>query len=118
MRVSGIVVKGDGDGTKLGYPTANLDTTISLPSGVYPAWTTYLGERLPSVVCVGVVGRDGTLKNEVHLIDFSGDLYGKRLDVEVIEDKISSLESISDVEALRSKIAQDIKKASYVLRHH
>ncbi|MGE0454208.1 MAG: bifunctional riboflavin kinase/FAD synthetase [Vicinamibacteria bacterium] len=82
--VDGRVVRGDGRGRQLGFPTANLDVlNQALPGpGVYAAWC-----RLPDGRMHGAaanVGRrptfgGGDLTVEAHLLDHAGDLYDRTL---------------------------------------
>jgi len=109
MNFSGFVVHGDGEGTGLGFPTANLDVLLDLDPGVYAVWVVVAGERLPGVICSGALGGGGAYKCEVHLLDFVGDLYGQKLEVEVVGGRLSEIRHISDREALRKKIEQDIR---------
>lgn len=82
--VEGIVVRGDGRGRELGFPTANLDVPEGLlvpPDGVYAG-----GARgLRAAVSIGTNPHfDGVERRvEAHLLDFDGDLYGERLVVEI-----------------------------------
>ncbi|MGD1886084.1 MAG: bifunctional riboflavin kinase/FAD synthetase [Cohaesibacteraceae bacterium] len=83
--VHGIVEHGEKRGRQLGYPTANiaLDASSALAHGIY-ATTIKVGETVyPSV---SNYGRRPTFGNkppllEVHLFDFSGDLYGQEVEV-------------------------------------
>ena len=82
--VEGIVVRGDGRGRGLGFPTANLDVPEGLlvpPDGVYAGSTA--GRR--AAVSIGTNPHfDGVERRvEAHLLDFDGDLYGQRLVVEI-----------------------------------
>jgi riboflavin kinase / FMN adenylyltransferase len=82
--VEGIVVRGDGRGRELGFPTANLDVPEDLlipPDGVYAGAA--LDRR--AAVSIGTNPHfDGVERRfEAHLLDFDGDLYGQRLVVEV-----------------------------------
>ncbi|WP_460038816.1 bifunctional riboflavin kinase/FAD synthetase [Thermaerobacter litoralis] len=84
--VAGRVVRGEGRGAGLGFPTANLDLPpgLALPApGVYAVWV-----RTPQGLFPGVanLGRrptfgGGALRLEVHLLDGGGDLYGQTLRV-------------------------------------
>jgi riboflavin kinase / FMN adenylyltransferase len=82
--VEGIVVRGDGRGRELGFPTANLDVPDDLlvpPDGVYAGWA---GRRRAAVSIGTNPHFDGLERRvEAHLLDFDGDLYGDRLVVEV-----------------------------------
>lgn len=82
--VEGIVVRGDGRGRELGFPTANLDVPEGLlvpPDGVYAGWT----RDRRAAVSIGTNPHfEGTeLRVEAHLLDFDGDLYDERLVVEL-----------------------------------
>ena len=107
MKISGIVVKGKGEGALLGFPTANIktDQPCSLADGVYLAETVYRGKQYRSLAVFGFF-KDF----EVWLRDFSGDLYGQRLTIE-IGQQISQVTTIVGQEDLIKKIKDDIKKA-------
>lgn len=82
--VEGIVVRGDGRGRALGFPTANLDVPEGLlvpPDGVYAGWA----RDRRAAVSIGTNPHfDGVERRvEAHLLDFDGDLYGERLVVEL-----------------------------------
>jgi riboflavin kinase/FMN adenylyltransferase len=82
--VEGIVVRGEGRGRGLGFPTANLDVPEELlvpPDGVYAGWG---GDRR-AAVSIGTNPHFGGVERrvEAHLLDFDDDLYGERLVVEI-----------------------------------
>jgi riboflavin kinase/FMN adenylyltransferase len=87
--MEGIVVRGERTGRELGFPTANVrlgDPDKMLPAeGVYAAWGRMGAERLPGLLHLGprptFPGFEPTV--ELHLLDWSGDLYGRRLRVEL-----------------------------------
>lgn len=86
-RLSGRVVRGDQRGRALGAPTANIALRgRKLPlAGVFAAYVHgAAGTPVPAVANAGVRPTvDGTRPSlEVHLLDFSQDLYGRRLSVE------------------------------------
>lgn len=88
--ISGIVVHGDARGRELGFPTANVaveDGTILPPDGIYAGWLKSGQDvLLPSAISIGK--RPMFYQNavhslvEVHVLDWSGDLYGKTVVVE------------------------------------
>src|SRR5439155_843916 len=87
-RISGTVVTGAKRGRTIGFPTANLgDVPTVLPgNGVYAVRATVRGQAYPAAANVGpnpTFGEDAR-KVEVHLIRFSGDVYGEPLAVEFV----------------------------------
>jgi riboflavin kinase/FMN adenylyltransferase len=85
--LTGRVVRGADRGKDLGFPTANLDVpTRALPrTGVYTVWVRIEGEQKwrPGAANIGFnpTFAEKTKKLEVHLLDFSGGLYGKTLEI-------------------------------------
>lgn len=78
-KISGTVVRGQGYGRKLGFPTVNLDAKVSeIPDGVY-AGTATLEDKIYRAGIV--VSPEGTV--EAHLIDYSGDAYGQVVTLEI-----------------------------------
>jgi riboflavin kinase/FMN adenylyltransferase len=85
---SGPVIKGDQRGRDLGFPTANihLDQNCSLKHGIYAVRIAVDGVIRDGVASFGTrpTFDDGAPLLEVHVFDFSGDLYGKDVDVAFI----------------------------------
>ncbi|MFA6304500.1 MAG: riboflavin kinase [Patescibacteria group bacterium] len=110
MKILGTVEKGKGEGRKLGFPTANVKTTVArlYDPGVYLAETFFNNKQYHSLVVIGLV--DGL---EVWLADFNGDLYDQQLKVE-IKEKLSGILKINDREQLIAKIQTDIKQAQEI----
>lgn len=116
--ILGTVVHGDGIGRKLGFPTANLSAHNEQfpPNGVYvvQALLGGNGDTLPGVVNIGVrptiEHSSGERTLELHLLDFTGDLYGR--DIEVIFQKHLRPEKRFDgIEELRAQIDRDVAEA-------
>ena len=86
--VTGKVVHGDRRGRELGYPTANLrlDPGCGLRHGIYAVRVEVDGRSIDGVASFGrrPMFDVGVVLLEIFLFGFSGDLYGKRLDVAVI----------------------------------
>lgn len=113
--VDGQVVKGFGRGNKLGYPTANIippAEKILPPNGVYLTEAVWENEHHLSVTNVGVKptfsGEDCTI--EVYLPNFSGNLYGKHLQVRFAAF-IRSEEKFGGAEELIRQISKDLSVA-------
>lgn len=107
----GNVVPGEQRGRKLGYPTANLVTEKEqLPAvGVYAVKVRHREQEYGGVVNIGRRPTFGAGKQtiEVHLLDYTGDLYGETLRLYFIE-RLRDEQSFSDVEALKKTISSDI----------
>jgi riboflavin kinase/FMN adenylyltransferase len=111
---TGIVVKGDGRGRKLGYPTVNLDTRcrekLMLPPGVYGATALSGSERHPAVVSVGINPTFSAQKTkiEAHILDFKQDIYGQNITLELNSFLRNEMKFNSGKE-LAEQINKDIK---------
>jgi riboflavin kinase/FMN adenylyltransferase len=117
--VAGRVVQGKGRGAKLlGVPTANILTANELlpASGIYAVWVSRGEAILPGVANIGTCPTfDNTeLSLEVHLLDFSGDLYGESLEVQFIA-RLREEKRFPSLEGLAAQIHADIAVARQVL---
>lgn len=106
MHYTGIVQQGARRGAELGYPTANIPLTEESVSGVYVAHV-LVGDQDYQAAAFADPAR-GIL--EAHLLDFSGDLYGRHIVVELCE-KLRDGTAFADDETLRRAIADDIVAA-------
>jgi riboflavin kinase/FMN adenylyltransferase len=106
--VDGIVVSGDARGGTLGFPTANLRTD---PELLVPAFGIYAGAagEHRAAVSIGVNPHYGGAERriEAYLLDFAGDLYGKRLVVELWE-RLRDEQVFGDEQELVSQIERDV----------
>lgn len=110
--LQGVVVRGERRGRELGFPTANIevgDPEKMLPrEGVYAAYGTVRGQRVPGLLHLGprptFPGFAPTI--ELHLLDWSGDIYGDHVRVEVV-DRIRDIAPFPSVEALIEAIRGD-----------
>jgi riboflavin kinase/FMN adenylyltransferase len=114
--VEGIVVRGDGRGRELGFPTANLDVPEGLlvpPDGVYAGWT----RDKRAAVSIGTNPHfDGVERRvEAHLLDFDGDLYGDRLIVE-LWSPIREQRRFDSLDELVVAIGADVERTRGVAR--
>jgi riboflavin kinase/FMN adenylyltransferase len=116
--VRGEVRHGDKRGRVLGYPTANirLPEDSRLHHGVYAVRASVQGKPVDGVASFG---RRPTFDNgapllEVHLFDFTGDLYGQFLDVEFV-GWIRGEERFDGIEALVERMDRDSSEARSML---
>ena len=87
--IAGEVMEGDRLGRQLGFPTANLSVVnlVLPPNGVYAAMTSVQGRVFRAALNIGfrptVASAEPQLRVEAHLLDFTGDLYGQTLELEI-----------------------------------
>ena len=77
--IHGVVEKGKQFGKALGYPTANIQLTQQVDAGIYAARAEIEGDT--HIAAVFIDPASNLL--EAHLLDFSGDLYGKEVKIEL-----------------------------------
>lgn len=83
--ITGTVVKGMSRGKNLGFPTANLlSTNELLPEGVFLTKVKYGETFFPALTNIGIRPTFGQkrMNIESHILDFSGDLYGRTLGIQ------------------------------------
>ncbi len=114
----GKVVRGFGRGRKIGFPTVNLEceTGCVPPNGVYAERVIVDDRVYPAIGNIGVrpTFDGGERSIEAHLLDFQGDLYGKRIKIELIA-RIRDEKKFASAEELSKHIAEDIRKVKAVL---
>ncbi len=130
VTIYGEVVHGEALGRRLGFPTANLDLFHELqpPHGVYACKAHIVPppsasgapdprERIGSYSAAANIGRRPTVAApgaaalvEVHLLDFDGDLYGQRIELEFVH-RIRAEKTFSSLDELQRAIAADVEAA-------
>ena len=109
FELDGIVVAGDQRGGTLGYPTANLALE---PRLACPAYGIYAGSALGhrAAISIGTNPHYGGMERRIEpfLLDFDGDLYGKRLIVEVWE-RLRDEAVFASEEELIAQIGRDVE---------
>jgi riboflavin kinase / FMN adenylyltransferase len=114
--VEGTVVVGDERGGTLGFPTANLAVAAEL---LVPAYGIYAGAALehPAAISIGTNPHYGGLerKIEAFLLDFEGDLYGRRLVVELWQ-RLRDEQVFESEQALIDQIARDVQATRSAVR--
>ena len=114
--IEGLVVLGDQRGGTLGYPTANLDVPADL---LVPAYGIYAGAALGhrAAVSIGVNPHYGGTERRIepYLLDFDGDLYGRRLVVELWQ-RLRDERAFASEEELVAQIARDVDQTRATVR--
>ncbi len=110
-RIRGLVTHGARRGSQLGFPTANLDAVDTLiPSeGVYAGWGHTVAGRWPAAINIGPnpTFQERAMKLEVHLIGFSGSLYGEPLEVDFLA-RLRDIQTFAGVDQLKLQLQADL----------
>jgi riboflavin kinase / FMN adenylyltransferase len=116
FELDGTVVAGDQRGGTLGYPTANIAMD---PQLVCPRYGIYAGEALGhrAAVSIGTNPHYGGTERRIepYLLGFEGDLYGRRLVVELWE-RLRDEEVFDSEEELVAQIARDVERTRAAVR--
>ncbi len=120
FHLEGVVVKGEGRGKKIGFPTANIQVSRDLivpQKGVYVTRTIYNDMTYNSVTNIG---NNPTFKDspqihiETHMLDFDTDIYGEVLDIQFLH-KLRDEKKFPTVNDLIIQIKHDVTEAKSYL---
>ena len=118
--IQGVVERGAGRGRTIGVPTANLATPdprkLLPPDGVYAVRVAWRGKRFGGMMNQGsrpTFGQE-TRVLEVHLFDFTGDLYGETVMVEWVR-RLRDVQAFAGREALVAQLGRDRDAARAIL---
>ena len=116
----GLVVKGDGRGRQLGFPTANLagfpSEKLLPPPGVYAVRGLTRGGMHDGALHLGPrpTFQGAPPSVELHLMDFDGDLYGEEVRVDFVR-RLRGVKPFDSAEGLIRQMRTDVDEASHVL---
>ncbi len=110
--LTGKIVKGEGLGRKINFPTINIqiqeDYKLIPKKGVYIIKTTIAKKNIFGIMNIGnrptVSGKGQTI--EVHLLDFQENLYGEKIQIEVLK-RLRDEQKFDSIEILSSQIKKD-----------
>jgi riboflavin kinase/FMN adenylyltransferase len=115
------VERGEGLGSRIGFPTANLRAPdphkLLPPSGVYAVRVERGGDCIGGMMNIGsapTIHRGGGIRIEVHLFGFEGDLYGESLRVHCI-GTIRNEKRFAGIDGLKAQLMLDREKAFRIL---
>ena len=115
------MIHGDKRGRELGFPTANLtlDAACGLRHGIYAVRAGLDGRRYDGVASFGrrPMFDTGAVLLEVFLFDFSGDLYGRTIDVAFIA-WLRAEEKFASIDDLTRQMQDDARLAREALSRH
>lgn len=115
--ISGVIIEGKKFGRKLGFPTINIkrpqERLVVPKNGVYIVRVKISDGYFPGVMNIGMtptISDDYRLKYEIHLLDFNGDLYNKKVTVQLLKF-LREEEKFRSIDELKEKIKEDVDKA-------
>ncbi|MCC9599737.1 bifunctional riboflavin kinase/FAD synthetase [Stieleria sp. JC731] len=124
-RVAGNVIRGDGRGNQIGFPTANIkvNEVVTPAPGVYAGWATLPNSRthnqpIAAAVHIGespTFGSGAPEQVEIHLLDFAGDLYNQDIAIDFV-DRVRGIKKFSSVTELTTQLRQDVETCKRLLR--
>jgi FAD synthase len=109
-KIEGVVIYGENKGKMLGFPTANIKFSGDLESGVYAGGVSINGKKYQA----GIFRDKKRNLLEAHVLEFSGDLYGQFMEIEITK-KIRNIQKFKNDTELKKQIAKDINKINECL---
>ncbi len=107
--------------TELQHPTANLAIEYGIlpPNGVYAGLVHIDGRKLTAAVNIGECPTfnraNAEVRVEVHVLDFHEDLYGKKIELELVH-YLREERTFSDAEALKQQIIADVRQIRQLIK--
>lgn len=119
---TGKVIPGYHQGTKLGFPTANLlldiPNRLLPPVGVYVVWASFDGHTYKAMLNIGyrpTVSYDGNISMEVHLLNFKGEIYGETIQVDFVH-RLRDEKKFSSPQELVEQLKRDVQSVEVYLK--
>ena len=117
-RIRGPVVRGAGRGKDLGFPTANLGSSETLlpGEGIYAGLAAVDSARWPAAISVGPnpTFGEGALKIEAYLLDYSGSLYGRHIEIDFLA-RLRDIVRFDSVDELVVQMEQDVEATRQIV---
>jgi FAD synthase len=119
LQLSGKVIRGDGYGKTLGFPTANIDRRdfvrkkLKIKLGIYAGCVTYKlktkNYKLKAGIVIGPLDSRHLPKIEAHILNFKGNLYGKKIIIQ-LQKYLRPFKKYKNILELKKQIQKDILK--------
>jgi len=116
FKISGTIIKGNQIGRTIGFPTANIkypEIKTKIPFGVYCAEVSLEDKQYKGMLNYGIKPTINNGKNEpvaeVHIIGFNNDIYGKQIDISIL-NKIRDEKIFNSLDELKKQIKEDLKR--------
>lgn len=119
--IKGKVIKGDGIGRTIGYPTANIQVENSLkllpPDGIYACYVTIHDKRYGGMLYIGdrpTINNEKKKVIEVNIFDFNENIYEEIIDLDIVSF-IRNDVKLNGLEELKQKLDEDLLSAKAIL---
>lgn len=116
--IKGKVIHGKGLGHKVNMPTANIEIKEEdVKLGVYASITSFDNESHLSLTNIGTrpsIDDDKTIKAETYILDYSGNLYDKIIEVELCHF-LREIKKFSGIEEVHEQVKKDIEQTRILL---
>jgi riboflavin kinase/FMN adenylyltransferase len=119
--IRGRVVKGDGIGKTIGYPTANIEVNgkdkLIPPVGIYACFVTVANHRFKGMLYIGnrpTINAEGKPVVEVNILDFNDNIYDEYIGLEIVKF-LRSDQKFDGLEGLKNQLDLDRINADQVL---
>ena len=115
INISGKIIHGEHYGRILGFPTANIDRRdyarrkLKIKLGIWSGWVNIANKLYRAAIVIGPIDKTGKPKIEAHLINFKGNLYGKKISLVLIK-YLRPFKKFANEQQLKQQIANDIKQ--------
>ncbi|HBO42508.1 MAG TPA: bifunctional riboflavin kinase/FAD synthetase [Planctomycetaceae bacterium] len=117
-RIRGVVVRGEGRGRQLGYPTANLSRidTLLPGEGIYAARAWVDGAAWPAALSLGpnLTFGESEVKVEAYLVGYEGVLYDRTVEVDFLA-RLRDIERFSGVDSLIARMRRDVEAVERIV---
>ena len=116
----GKVIKGQGRGGPLGFPTANLQPLQEMATpgdGIYATWAHIGSRRYMAATSIGVrpTFEEGEHAIEAFVLDFEGDLYGQQVRLEFVR-RLRDEVKFDSVQSLKQQVDKDVDQTRAILQ--
>jgi len=122
LSISGKVILGQKYGRVLGFPTANLDRReylrkkLNIRFGVWAGKAIIGDKKYKAAIVIGPLDKSGLPKLEAHLLNFKGNLYGKKITIS-LHKYLRPFKKFKNINQLKKQIGLDVKKVKKYSPH-